>query len=429
MTPAGLLLALMLGVLREATSVDPLRGYPLRPRHPPPGRQHAFSSTVAQRRPGTPAPSPRSPPAARAPRLPGVCPAGAPWVNETARGAPCLRWAEVPALLERSPPEGWAPLRGQRHNFCRSPDGAGAPWCFYRSAPGKADWGYCGCWHGSVRLHGGKNESEGTVEVCERRLGHWGAICSSHWGDPDASVICCQLQLGGKGVARHTPVSGLRHIPIHWRSVHCRGDEESILLCEKEARRGGACPQETASVSCFASHGPEPLAIRLAGGRSPREGRVELYRAGRWGTICDDQWDDADAAVVCRQLGLSGIAKAWTQAYFGEGSGPIMLDEVHCTGNELSIEQCPKSSWGDHNCGHREDAGVSCAPLTDGRRLAGGPGSREGRLRCTTPGGGEASATMAEPLDTRVACHQLRLGYARGGTEAGCTLEAGCSPL
>lgn len=61
---------------------------------------------------------------------------------------------------------------------------------------------------------------------------------------------------------------------------------------------------------------------------------------------------------------FSGIAKAWTEAYFGEGSGPVLLDEVRCTGNELSIEQCPKSSWGEHNCGHREDAGVSCTPLT-----------------------------------------------------------------
>lgn len=61
---------------------------------------------------------------------------------------------------------------------------------------------------------------------------------------------------------------------------------------------------------------------------------------------------------------FSGIAKAWHQAHFGEGSGPILLDEVRCTGNELSIEQCPKSSWGEHNCGHKEDAGVSCVPLT-----------------------------------------------------------------
>ncbi len=62
---------------------------------------------------------------------------------------------------------------------------------------------------------------------------------------------------------------------------------------------------------------------------------------------------------VCR-----GIAKAWVGAYFGAGSGRVLLDEVSCTGNELSIEQCPKTTWGEHNCDHTEDAGVSCIPLT-----------------------------------------------------------------
>lgn len=149
MTLASLALALMLGALPEAVSVDPRRGYLHHRRPPPAGPQHQDSSPTPQQSSGTSPPLPRAVQARRAPGLfSGVCPAGALWVNETARGARCLRWAEVPAFLERPPPEGWASLRGQRHNFCRSPDGAGAPWCFYRSAPGKADWGYCGCRRG-----------------------------------------------------------------------------------------------------------------------------------------------------------------------------------------------------------------------------------------------------------------------------------------
>lgn len=60
----------------------------------------------------------------------------------------------------------------------------------------------------------------------------------------------------------------------------------------------------------------------------------------------------------------SGVARAWGQAHFGKGSGRVWLDEVRCTGNELTLEQCPKSAWGEHNCLHSEDAGVSCSPLT-----------------------------------------------------------------
>ena len=86
-------------------------------------------------------------------------------------------------------------------------------------------------------------------------------------------------------------------------------------------------------------------------------GRVEIYYESQWGTVCDDRWDDRDAAVVCCQLGYSG-GVAIGEATYGSGPGPILLDEVGCDGSESKLEDCDNWGWGVHGCFHYEDAGV-----------------------------------------------------------------------
>ena len=51
---------------------------------------------------------------------------------------------------------------------------------------------------------------------------------------------------------------------------------------------------------------------------------------------------------------------ARVSAYFGKGSGLILLDNVNCVRRESSIFECSHRSYGEHDCGHHEDAGVVC---------------------------------------------------------------------
>ena len=46
---------------------------------------------------------------------------------------------------------------------------------------------------------------------------------------------------------------------------------------------------------------------------------------------------------------------------FPAGTGAIHLDDLHCSGNEFRLIDCPHSGVGVHNCAHGDDAGVRCA--------------------------------------------------------------------
>lgn len=108
---------------------------------------------------------------------------------------------------------------------------------------------------------------------------------------------------------------------------------------------------------CFA----DKEKLRVIGGEDGCSGRVEIWHQGSWGTVCDDSWDVADANVVCRQLGCGSAVSALSEAAFGEGTGPIWLEKVHCKGTELSLWDCPAKPLFGKNCDHKEDAAVNCS--------------------------------------------------------------------
>uniref|UniRef100_A0A4W5N9Z1 Si:ch73-127m5.1 n=1 Tax=Hucho hucho TaxID=62062 RepID=A0A4W5N9Z1_9TELE len=320
-------------------------------------------------------------------------------VSQTDSGALCLRWTEFPDYVLQYPGRGLG-----EHSYCRNPDRESNPWCFFRQTSGAIGWAYCDCHQGAARLVGGTSSGSGRVEVYLN--GQWGAVCDSHWTDRDASVICRQLGLGEIGTALQHSRFGSGSGLFHYERLGCRGDESSISQCRSRTFVTGDCKS-------IGSSGPP---LRLVGGEEDFEGRVEVFHGGRWGSVCDDQWDDRDAEVVCRQLGFGGVAKAWSWAHFGQGSGPIQLDAVRCTGNELFLDQCLHGNWEQHNCDHMEDAGVSCSPYTDGVvRLVGGDSPWEGRVEVFHSGDwGTVCDDHWTQQHAQVVCRQL--GY-RGHAE------------
>ncbi|NXS47339.1 DMBT1 protein, partial [Balaeniceps rex] len=286
-------------------------------------------------------------------------------------------------------------------------------------------WGKNNCHHGEdasvvcleLRLVNGPNRCAGRVEVMHDY--QWGTVCDDDWSFPDASVVCQQLGCGtavlAYGAARFGQGSG----PIWLDNVQCSGTEAHLSECRSNPWGLNNCDHgEDAGVVCADTDtdtlGKHPL--RLANGSNSCLGRVEVFHDQKWGTVCDDTWDVHDATVVCRQLGCGIALSAPGSAHFGPGSDPIWLDDVQCTGTESALTECALSNWGEHNCGHSEDAGVVCSGTVAESpggllRLVGGPSSCAGRVEVLHNGtwGTVCDDGWGFP-EGRVVCRQLGCG-------------------
>ena len=102
--------------------------------------------------------------------------------------------------------------------------------------------------------------------------------------------------------------------------------------------------------------------VRLVGGATPLEGRVEIFLLGQWGTVCNLYWDFADARVVCLELGYLRAVGAPGSATYGAGSGPSWYSYVRCTGAEVNLTECSRYfSLSGTACSHTQSAGAVCS--------------------------------------------------------------------
>ncbi|EMP41228.1 Deleted in malignant brain tumors 1 protein [Chelonia mydas] len=264
--------------------------------------------------------------------------------------------------------------------------------------------------YGGYRLANGSTRCSGRVELLHG--GAWGILCDSQWDLQAAHALCQQLDCGFALSMPAGQLFGTGDGPVWNGTFGCERNESHLRDCPVTAL-GWEVNSEDEPLNPEAALAKDSNCadeLRLVNGSSPCAGRVEVKHQDQWGTVCDDGWDMAAAGVVCKELGCGVALSAHRNAHFGEGSGQIWLDNTDCRGTESAVWECEHNSWGEHNCRHVEDAGVTCSGRLE-PQLIGGNTACSGRVEIRH---GDTWTTVCDShLDLQAAsviCNELDCG-------------------
>ncbi|XP_037394023.1 scavenger receptor cysteine-rich type 1 protein M130-like [Pygocentrus nattereri] len=181
----------------------------------------------------------------------------------------------------------------------------------------------------------------------------------------DAAVVCKEL---GCMNALRTVSFGSVSESVMMGYADCSGSESSLKNCFTDTSYQ-YCTTPVAGVECS---GDKP---RLTAGPHECSGRLEVPKDNKWHTVCDADFDEQDAEVVCRELGCGLPVEVLGAGAFGRGDGQVWSEEFQCEGNESHLYSCKKSSTSKNICTHDYDVGITCTGHTQARLVSGSDSS------------------------------------------------------
>ncbi|XP_039623883.1 scavenger receptor cysteine-rich type 1 protein M130-like [Polypterus senegalus] len=148
---------------------------------------------------------------------------------------------------------------------------------------------------------------------------------------------------------------------------------------------------------------------RLVGGSSSCSGRLEMLDGYSWKSICDTNFNQMAAEVVCRELDC-GAPKKYQGGMFGQGSGSVWEKKIQCRGSERKIFDCSTVNSAAGHCTKRNDVGLVCVPY---RLVSGSDSECSGRVELYYDRRwGTVCDRYWDLQDASVLCNQIGCGYA-----------------
>ncbi|XP_041724292.1 deleted in malignant brain tumors 1 protein-like [Coregonus clupeaformis] len=214
-----------------------------------------------------------------------------------------------------------------------------------------------------------------------------------------AEIVCREV---GCGNAVATSIGHLFEKDEGVVGLSCRGDESSLGQCRIFGGGPGACK------SFYDRHVICSESVRLVGGAGFCSGRVEVKSSQSWASVCDADFDQQDAEVVCGELGC-GAPAALQGGLYGESQGLTWDKEFQCNGNESLLLDCDTSDRKKNNCLPGNAVGLTCSEV-DYVRLVEGGSRCAGRVEWYDQGEWRTVGTDEWEDVAAVVCRQLGCG-------------------